>query len=120
MKTASVMLKNDKVFCVELFDTESGECNIFSCEEAQKQCCGNAVYVWGNGEHFEGAVDLKTLFYERHNFYISFRAFAPFKSFKAAVQLGELLSRLPEQKRLFWRTRAGAQKAWWDASFEKM
>ena len=73
--------------------------------------------IWGNGEHLKDAVDLKKMFYDRHNFYISFRAFAPFKSIKPAVQLGELLCRLQKNRRLFWTTRAGVKKAWWDSSF---
>ena len=117
MKTASIMVRDDKVVCVEFYDSDLGECDILSFTEAAQKCEKDDVYVWGYGEHLDGTRDLKKLFFERHNFYISFRAFAPFKSIKPSVQLAEVLSGLRTEKRLFWRTRAGAKKAWWDASF---
>lgn len=117
MKTASVMVKDDRVLCVETYDTATATCDILTHDKAVSWADGAPVFVWGNGAFLANSVDLKERFHKRHNFFISFRAFAPFKSIKPAVQLAEVLEGACKNGRVFWRTRAGAEKAWWDHTF---
>ncbi|MGB0550454.1 MAG: hypothetical protein ACPGR8_15090 [Limisphaerales bacterium] len=117
MKTASIMVNDKRVVCVETYDTETCDCSILNPEGAADLFASETVYVWGNGEFFEGCIDLKNLFFARNNFYIAFRAFGPFKSIKPSVQLAALLSGAKTDGRVFWTTRAGVEKAWWDPIF---
>jgi len=120
MKTAAVMAKDNKVVCVETYDTETQVCDVMTCNSATVWATDGPVYVWGNGEFLENSIDLKKKFHERHNFFISFRAFAPFKSIKPAVQLAQVLEGALKNGRVFWRTRAGNEKAWWDNTFSRI
>lgn len=120
MKTATIMTRDDRVLCVEMYDSETGICEIFNESDAAEIFDSETVYVWGNGSFFEKCVDLKQIFFDRQNFYISFRAFGPFKSIKPAVQLCSLLDVARSNGRVFWRTKAGAEKAWWDPIFLKL
>jgi len=120
MRTASIMTKGERVLCVETFDTATDTCDVMTPEKAAAWAAEGPVFVWGNGEFLAGTTDLKDRFHKRHNFFISLRAFAPFKSIKPAVQLAEILSGACTDGRVFWRTRAGVEKAWWDNLFMEL
>ena len=119
MKTASPMVQNDKLLCVEVYDSDENVTTLLRPDELER-LSGERVVVWGNGEYLPSSVDLKKLFFDRHNFYVSLRAFGPFKSIKPAVQLYSIVRCAQERKRVFWTTRAGVQKAWFDPLFLKL
>ena len=53
MKTATIMTRDDRVLCVEMYDSETGICEIFNESDAAEIFDSETVYVWGNGSFFE-------------------------------------------------------------------